>query len=283
MGAVGGSIDPCEGGLGPCDPIGSGACVDAGGGAYTCTCNLGYAGMDCNECDTGYVDNPMSAGECIVDLCDGDPCGFTGGEGASCTVDGPGAYTCTCNGNFDPGEDCGSCLSPFDGINCQCDTSMGQIPDRMGGCTTCVPAEDVTITLPFSGDATPTYTNTVGDFAISDVGCETESPCGVAFGVFGVGAQSFGDDSFDPTDSLLIAFFDDSGNPQQVSNVSIRLSAEGIAGTVDVSFDGAAAVSYPTALGQSIDLSSRTGQEIQVTSTSGSIFWQELKFDRVCP
>ena len=148
MGGVGGSVDPCEGGLGPCDPTGSSACVDEGGGAYSCVCNLGYAGMDCDECDDGYVDDPMSPGECIADPCDEDPCGIDAGSGESCTVDGPGAYTCTCDGNFDPDDDCGSCLAPFDGINCQCDTSMGETPDGMGGCTACVPAKAVMAPLP---------------------------------------------------------------------------------------------------------------------------------------
>jgi len=281
MGGVGGSIDPCDGGLGPCDPTGASACVDEGGGAYSCVCNLGYAGMDCDACDDGYVDDPMSPGECIADPCGGDPCGIGGGNGASCTVDGPGAYTCTCDGNFDPDDDCGSCLAPFDGINCQCDTSMGEIPDGMGGCTTCTPTPGIVVTLPTSGAPTPAYADAANGFVVS-------APIGnVTFSLGGIGADAFGSASaIESGDRLIIEFFDAMGASSTASNVSVLLHPAGAAGTVVITVDdgvpGAPIVAIP---GNTIELSAGAAHKIEIqvpAFDAATLYLRALRFDHDC-
>jgi hypothetical protein len=286
MGGVGGSIDPCDGGLGPCDPTGASACVDEGGGAYSCVCNLGYAGMDCDACDDGYVDDPMSPGECIADPCGGDPCGIGGGNGASCTVDGPGAYTCTCDGNFDPDDDCGSCLAPFDGINCQCDTSMGEIPDGMGGCTTCTPTPGIVVTLPTSGAPTPTYTDMSNGFTISAANCDMLPLCDVTFSFYGVGANANGSASaMEMNDVLVIEFFDAMGVPSLASNVALILNSAGDPGNIVVAVDGGAPVMESAIPGAAIPLSSSSAHKIEVSVPdldTARLYWAELDYDHDC-
>ena len=77
-----GSVDPCAD-----DPCINGTCADDGGAA-TCTCDLGWAGDICDECDVGYV---ADGGQCIaVTSCATDPCG----AGASC-ADLPLGVECT--------------------------------------------------------------------------------------------------------------------------------------------------------------------------------------------
>jgi hypothetical protein len=113
----------------------------------------------------------MDPGECIVDACAADPCGVAGGNGQSCTVTGPNAYTCTCEAGFDPDDNCNSCLAPFEGISCQCDTSMGEFPDGMGGC-----ASGQLFSDDFDGDELdPAWTELNGSFSVSGGGHLVES------------------------------------------------------------------------------------------------------------
>lgn len=96
---------------------------------FTCECLPGYTGVDCGSCASGFVPNPLSPTECIDDTCAPDPCN---GNATSCTVDGPSAFTCSCetgydgdtcdlcdeaNGYFDNGS--GECVNPceFDSCN----------------------------------------------------------------------------------------------------------------------------------------------------------------------
>ncbi|MGB5267777.1 MAG: hypothetical protein WBN30_14375, partial [Polyangiales bacterium] len=67
------------------------------------------------------------------------------------------------------------------------------------------------------------------------------------------------------------------------NTVSIELSAAGAPGSVDVLFDGVSAGSFMAVPGQAIDLvGGPTAHEIEVTSTSGSIFWKALSYNHEC-
>ncbi|PKN47327.1 MAG: hypothetical protein CVU59_03220 [Deltaproteobacteria bacterium HGW-Deltaproteobacteria-17] len=90
----------------PCVPdpcYGNGTCsvVDS---LPVCDCNPGYAGGNCNRCDTdnGYEDDPENPGECILNACFGYDCGH-----GTCSLAG-GTPTCTCTTGY-TGASCDAC------------------------------------------------------------------------------------------------------------------------------------------------------------------------------
>ena len=90
----------------PCFPdpcYGHGTCslVDS---LPVCDCETGYAGGNCNRCDTdaGYQDDPENPGSCILSVCFGYDCG-----NGTCSVVG-GNPTCTCNTGY-TGTTCADC------------------------------------------------------------------------------------------------------------------------------------------------------------------------------
>ncbi len=96
-----------------CSGAAAGSCDDTGG-VVSCTCNPGYAGDDCEVCDTGY--HPDATGACAVDascltdnVCIQGACDDTGGV-ISCACE-PGWAGATC-------EDC----------------AAGWHDDTLGGC-----------------------------------------------------------------------------------------------------------------------------------------------------
>ena len=145
-----------------CD--GHGTCSDEGG-VVECACDLGYAGDRCGECDAGMGYLRHSNGECVLDLCDPNPCEDAGRT--LCRVEG-GAATCACDaGTHDEDGVCvedvtcsattcsgrGECSEDMGTVSCvcdagaagrfcdECDEMAGYHPDGMGGCTTdpCLP------------------------------------------------------------------------------------------------------------------------------------------------
>lgn len=209
MGGAGGAVDPCGGGLGPCDPMGASACMDNAGMAE-CVCNTGYVGMLCDACDTGYVDNPLNAGECILDPCGTDPCNIGTGAGVTCTVDGPDAYTCTCN------------TPPFQGRDCQCDSSMGEFPDGMGGCWICTgtPTPVPSFPFPTMGAPAPVLEDVAKGYRV------TPQADNITFNPNGLGTDEIAPE-WDTRigESLTFAFFESDGGalttPRTVSNLEI--------------------------------------------------------------
>ncbi|MBU1070556.1 lamin tail domain-containing protein [Myxococcota bacterium] len=90
----------------PCTPdpcYGNGTCT-VENNLPVCDCNTGYAGGNCNRCDTdnGYMDDPENAGECILDACFGYDCG-----NGTCALNG-GTPTCTCSTGY-TGAACDAC------------------------------------------------------------------------------------------------------------------------------------------------------------------------------
>ena len=67
----------------------NGNCADFGNGSFTCQCNTGYTGDDCNT---------------NIDDCDPNPCQ----NGGICT-DGVASFTCRCLPNFS-GSQCSNCV-----------------------------------------------------------------------------------------------------------------------------------------------------------------------------
>jgi hypothetical protein len=64
--------------------------------------------------------------------------------------------------------------------------------------------------------------------------------------------------------------------------VAIVLSPQGTSGTANVRIDGGLAVSVPMTRGQANVVSVPSAHAIEVTSTSGFIFWQQLDYDHDC-
>jgi hypothetical protein len=116
-GGVGGATDFCADAT--CDPTGTAQCVNLEDG-YRCECGPAYVGEFCDECEVDYVE---LGGRCIFDECTTDPCRISAGKGESCTFNGPGDVTCTCQDGWDPEKNCGSC-------------ALTHYPDA-GACTPC--------------------------------------------------------------------------------------------------------------------------------------------------
>ncbi len=173
-------IDPCYNNpLGICS--GKGQC-NTGATPRICSCNTGFAGATCDQCDTvngyvgtwpnctldkcfqvscpanstcqasdgscscnaGYTDtDPSTTVKCTLNACVTTGDKECGGNG-TCT-----AGTCVCSGNFDPSTKCTMCKTGFTGATCNaCATGYEGYP-------TCVP--DVT------PPATPVITTNGGN------------------------------------------------------------------------------------------------------------------------
>jgi len=252
------------------------------------------AGVDCsdgNEC-TQDVCDPLDGMCSNPNETDGTACDFGGFPGVCATGVCEDAMLCAgvdcSDGNECTQDVCdpldGMCSNPNEADGTACDAAGNPGSCQTGMCVAlCMPAPALNVTLPTSGAPTPVYTDMADGFTISAVNCGAQVNCDVAFSTFGIGANTYGGAAaFDPSDSLLIAFFDGNGIPRTASNVSLVLSTAGTAGTVDVSVDGGMATSFPASLGATIAISPASAHEIQVTSTSGSIFWKVLQYDHDC-
>ena len=145
----------CPGGLSkPCN--GRGLCTSLEG----CSCNEGWAGTDCTvECQGG-VDNPCNGhGTCLSGAGGETPgscaCGY-GWSGLACDIPCPGGsatpclghgecgmasgeVVCTCDASFDTGfwsgTECGVCLPPFHGPDCDLVCNNGVVVGKLCNCT----------------------------------------------------------------------------------------------------------------------------------------------------
>ncbi|MFW2389149.1 MAG: hypothetical protein ACN4G0_12480, partial [Polyangiales bacterium] len=248
---------------------------------------------DDNEC-TDDVCDPLT-GDCSNPAVeDGASCDFEGGlpgvcmtggcedamlcadvdcsDGNECTDDVCDPLTGDCsNTNLDAGAECDAAGNPG-----ECDGA--------GLCVAvCTPAPGLMVALPTSGAPSPTYTDVTNGFTISAVNCQTPLLCDVTNSFRGIGSNAYGDSvTFDGSDSLLISFFDQHGNSRTASNVSLVLYPQGVGGTADVRVDGVGAGSVSTSPGQATDLSVASAHDIEVTSTGGFVFWQQLNYDHDC-
>lgn len=89
--------------VGSCSGAAAGTCDDTGG-ILSCVCTLGYAGDDCEACDTGYHFD--STGACVVDesCLAADPC-----ISGTCDDTG-GVISCVCDAGY-AGADCDTCAA----------------------------------------------------------------------------------------------------------------------------------------------------------------------------
>ena len=107
--------DPCED-----YDCGHGTCsVDwtSGSAQAVCTCDTGYAGGNCDQCDTGYIEYPQNSGTCLADPCASESCN---GHGTCQAVDnGSGGVVAACE-----------CQPGYAGARCDsCDTNNGYVED----------------------------------------------------------------------------------------------------------------------------------------------------------
>ena len=186
----------------------------------------------------------------------------------------------------DPAD--GDCLYTNTQAGTDCDAAglPGEC-DGAGACVAvCAPTPDVTANLPAlvpNGVVGPTYTDIANGFKISVVNCPTPAGCDITSTFRGLGARGYGDGlTFDPSDSFLIEFFDEKGNARTASNVAIVLHPQGTSGTANVRIDGGLAVPVTMTTGQANIVSVASAHAIEVTSTSGAIFWQQLDYDHDC-
>ena len=90
--------------------------------AGLCTCAVGFSGPTCggNLKMKSIVLRGIVLKELkypwIADTCDATTCNNQG----TCSVEAANgnAPVCTCNGNFDPAKNCGTCVSGFSGPTC---------------------------------------------------------------------------------------------------------------------------------------------------------------------
>ena len=247
---------------------------------------------DSNECTDDDCD--PADGVCSnLAVPDMTVCEFAPGVGGVCTA---GACTdamlcadaatrcddsndCTDN-DCDPAD--GMCINTNlpGGTDCDAAGLPGEC-DGAGACVAvCAPTPDVTADLPTSvlnEVLGPTYTDMTNGFTISAIGGD------ITTSFRGLGSNAAGGFAgFDPGDSFLIEFFDQDGNSRTASQVSIVLHPQGTSGTADVRVDGGTAVSVPMVTGQANIVSVASAHEIEVTSTAGQIFWQQLDYDHDC-
>jgi hypothetical protein len=91
---------------------GHGVCDDSSG-KVVCTCDVGYAGIYCENCASGYHrENSI----CVKD----NPCsGVTCSNHGVCKLDSLGNPRCECESGYHPeGLNCISDTNPCDGVNC---------------------------------------------------------------------------------------------------------------------------------------------------------------------
>ncbi len=102
-----------------------------------CACDEGYAGGNCNRCDTdnGYEDDPLNPGSCIQNACFGYDCGH-----GTCAVTG-GNPTCTCSTGY-TGAACDTCNTAANYVasiatpgNCVLNPCLGQTCTGHGTCS----------------------------------------------------------------------------------------------------------------------------------------------------
>ena len=173
-----------------------------------------------------------------------------------------------------------------------CDvTPLPEECDGAGACVaTCTPTDGISVTFPTPSPTVSqqTYADVTNGFTISAVNCENRPFCELTLTSFGIGERAYGDAfAFDSNaagnDSFLLSFFDQDGNPQNASNVSIILYAAGTSGTVDVLFDGVGPASFPAMKGEAIDLGVISAHDIEVTSTPGLfVILVGLEYDHAC-
>ncbi len=117
------------------DCSGHGTCDDSSGMAV-CSCNLGYTGVACETCDTGYQDNDGD-GTCLPD-CSGQECSghgtcddFSGAAVCFCDVGYTGTVCDICQAGYQDSDGNGTCLPDCSlaGLDCglheTCDDSLG--------------------------------------------------------------------------------------------------------------------------------------------------------------
>ncbi|MBI5535696.1 MAG: hypothetical protein HY898_23395 [Deltaproteobacteria bacterium] len=133
-----------------------GTCSDAGG-KVSCSCDVGWVGATCDQCDTMGGWHPDGQGGCSQDPCKPNPCKDL--NKTTCTANG-GSAQCSCDpGYHDEGGACvldetcapntcnghGTCQLAGGKISCTCDTGFqglhcescapGWHDDGAGGCT----------------------------------------------------------------------------------------------------------------------------------------------------
>ncbi len=102
---------------------GHGSCDDSTGVAI-CTCDDGYEGSDCDDCEGGYHDD---GDDCVLDqTCLPTSCSYHG----TCD-DSSGSVVCTCTGGFTASSYCASCSTGFHPSGNQC------VLDETCGANTC--------------------------------------------------------------------------------------------------------------------------------------------------
>ena len=259
-------IDECGSGLGSCDARGASACTNDVG-SFACTCNQGYDGILCETCVSGYVDDPVNPGVCIVDSCGLDPCDVSSGAGESCTVTGVDAYVCMCNGNYDSAADCLACITGFDDTEsgCICDNTMGSFGDGEGGCVTCTagsPTSGLSFT-PTSVTAAATVEDLATGIRLTSGSGDLYTDAG-GLGSDGVAGGSLF--SFSMGESVIIEFFEEDGGvlttKRSGRGVSVSLSGDSAASVQITGFDtvgNSLATSSTTVGGGTIDISAELG------------------------
>jgi hypothetical protein len=78
---------------------GHGSCDDIGG-VIVCTCDLEYAGDNCESCADGYLVWPENSDTCVDDPCDPDPCDVENGVVGSCEQTDVEAVLCGCQAGY---------------------------------------------------------------------------------------------------------------------------------------------------------------------------------------
>ena len=108
-GYVASTVNPGTCILNPCTGFdcGDGSCHVTEEDLPSCNCPTGYTGVDCSECDTGYIASTVNPGTCILNPCGSNPCGTHG----SCSVVDD-AFVCTCDMGY-MGETCTECMDEY--------------------------------------------------------------------------------------------------------------------------------------------------------------------------
>ncbi len=216
-GGVGGATDFCADAT--CNPTGTVECVNLEDG-YRCECGPAYVGENCDECEVDYVE---IAGRCIFDECTTDPCHISSGGGTSCTFNGVGDFTCTCEIGWNLDTDCRSCAPSYypDGGACVMCQAQGNDLDLVSGIERIIIGEYVTEGVLF--------TSSSGRVILNQSGA----------GTAGGGIITSGN-------ALLLEFIDPAGRPAPATDVSISLNVA-VDGAFYAAVNGGALQLYNTA------------------------------------